>query len=93
MSVVDWDAFDLGQLAEQIRAHEEGPHAERAIWAFEEAVRAARIDERLLRYLLAATTCLIARLDECTPRTVLEVFFRRSVSDEEWRERYLPLFG
>jgi len=47
----------------------------------------------LLPYLLAALTCLVARLDDCTPRDVLEAFFRRSIPDEEWRGRYLPLFG
>jgi hypothetical protein len=55
-------------------------------------VRVARIDEELLSYLLAALTCLLARLDDVTPRDVLEAFFRRSISDQEWRDRYLPLF-
>jgi hypothetical protein len=62
------------------------------VWAFEQAVRAARIDEGLLDYLLAATVCLLARVNHCSPRHVLELFFRRSIGDEEWRQRYLPLF-
>jgi hypothetical protein len=39
-----------------------------------------------------ATVCLLARSEGSTPRTVLETFFRRSVSDEEWRGRYAGLF-
>ena len=45
-----------------------------------------------LPHFLAATTCLLARAEETTPRTVLERFFRRSASDDAWRDRYLPLF-
>jgi hypothetical protein len=62
------------------------------IWAFEEALRIARAGDDLLPHFLAATTCLLARAEESTPRTVLEGFFRRSASDDAWRERYLPLF-
>jgi hypothetical protein len=90
---VDWDGVELEPLARVLRAHRSGPDAERMIWAFEEALRVARLDPELLSYLLAATTCLLARLDDCAPRDVLEAFFRRSIPDEEWRERYLPLFG
>jgi hypothetical protein len=89
---VNWDSFDLDALAESLRSRGAGPDAERMIWAFEEGVRVARLDPELLSYLLAATTCLLARLDECSPRDVLEAFFRRSIPDEEWRGRYLPLF-
>ena len=62
------------------------------IWAFEEALRVARGGDDLLPHFLAATTCLLARAQNETPRSVLEAFFRRSASDELWRERYLPLF-
>jgi hypothetical protein len=92
MSSLDWDGFDIDELAGELRRHAPGPDAERMIWAFEEAVRVARIDEELLSYLLAAITCLVARLDDVTPRDVLETFFRRSITDQEWRDRYLPLF-
>jgi hypothetical protein len=93
MGDVEWDTFDVDRLADAVRSHGRGPDAERMIWAFEEALRVARLDPELLSYLLAATTCLVARLEECSPRDVLEVYFRRSVSDDEWRQRYLPLFG
>jgi hypothetical protein len=93
MSAVDWESFDLDGLAAVIRSTDDGPDAERTIWAFEEGLRVARLDPELLSYLLAALTCLLARLDDCSPRDVLEAFFRRSIPDEEWRGRYLPLFG
>jgi hypothetical protein len=90
---VDWDSFDLEALAGFIRSDGTGPDAERMIWAFGEALRVARLDPELLSYLLAALTCLLARVEDCSPRDVLEAFFRRSISDEEWRASYLPLFG
>ena len=93
MSAVDWEDFDLDALAAAVRAGGRGPDAERMIWAFEEGLRVAKLDPELLSYLLAATTCLLARLDGCSPRDVLEAFFRRSIPDEEWRDRFLPLFG
>jgi hypothetical protein len=63
------------------------------VWAFERALATARIDEHLLDYLLVAVVCLVAHAQSETPRTVLEQVFRRSVSDDEWRERYAPLLG
>ena len=93
VAVVDWDSFDLDALAVVVRSRGGGPDAERMIWAFEEALRVARLDPELLSYLLAALTCLLARADDCSPRDVLEAFFRRSIPDEEWRGRYLPLFA
>jgi hypothetical protein len=90
---MDWDRFDLEPLAEQIRLSRDGPDGERTIWALEQALDAARIDEQLLEYLLTASVCLLARVADCSPRTVLEEFFRRSVPDEVWRERFLPLLG
>lgn len=93
MTAVDWDSFDLDELAAVVRAGGRGPDAERMVWAFEEGLRVARLDPELLSYLLAALTCLVARAEGCSPRDVLESFFRRSIPDEEWRGRYLPLFG
>ena len=46
-----------------------------------------------LEHLLVACTCLLAHDREESPRTILEQVFRRSVSDREWRTRYLPLLG
>jgi hypothetical protein len=93
VSAVDWNSFELTPLADVVRESAGGPDGERMIWAFEEAVRVARMDPELLSYLLAALTCLVARTEGCSPRDVLESFFRRSIPDEEWRGRYLPLFG
>ena len=88
----DWDTFDLGKLASELREDPGGAEGERMIWAFEEALRIARTGDDLLPHLLAATTCLLAQAEESTPRTVLEGFFRRSASDDAWRDRYRPLF-
>jgi hypothetical protein len=92
MSSVDWESFDLESLAAAVRSSGRGPDAERMVWAFDEGLRVARLDPELLPYLLAALTCLVARVEDCSPRDVLETFFRRSIPDEEWRARYLPLF-
>ncbi|HYZ20171.1 MAG TPA: hypothetical protein VE615_11545 [Gaiellaceae bacterium] len=92
MSDLDWDGFEIEELAGELRRHAPGPDAEKMIYAFEQAVAIARVDEELLSYVLAAVTCLIARMDDVTPRDVLETFFRRSITDQEWRDRYLPLF-
>ena len=89
---MDWDRFELDALAHEIRASGKPADAEKMIWAFEEAVRVARIDPELLSYQLAALTCLIALLEGGSPRDVLEAFFRRSVADDDWRDRFLPLF-
>jgi len=63
------------------------------VWAFEQALNVARIDGDLLRYLLAATASLLARLEGSSPRTVFDDFFRRSVPDDEWHERYARLIA
>jgi hypothetical protein len=93
MSAVDWDTFGVERLAAELRDKRSGPDAEKMIFAFEEAVRIARIDEDLLDYLLVATCCLLARVDDSSPRDILETFFRRSLTTEEWREHYLPLLA
>ena len=88
-----WDSFDLTRLAGMLRETAPRPDAEKMIWAFERALPVAQLDPELLDYLLAAVVCLVARGKECSPRDVLETFFRRSVPDEVWRTRYLPLFA
>jgi hypothetical protein len=87
----DWQDFTLDALAEHLRAHAHGPDAEKMIWAFERALSVARVDEDLLGYLFAATACLIARSEDTTPRDVFEAYFRRSVSDDLWRDHYRSL--
>jgi hypothetical protein len=89
---VDWDDFTLERLADELREDLSATEAERMVYAFEAALAVARADPELLPHLLAATTCLVAHTEQTTPRTVLETFFRRSVSDQVWRERYEPLF-
>ena len=94
----------VGALTLQVPAAEAGAaapvapelppaEAEKMVWAFEQALSAARIDAELLRYLLAAVASLLAKADDSSPRTVFETFFRRSVSDDEWRDRYAHLFA
>jgi hypothetical protein len=89
----DWQSFDLEHLAEELRDALPAPEREKTIWAFEQVLRVARIDEHLLDHLLVAAVCLLARANDTTPRDVLEDFFRRSVPDEEWRRRYAWLFA
>ena len=93
MSAIDWHELDLSALARELRATLPAAEAEKMVWAFEQALSTARIDGDLLRYLLAAVASLLATADDSSPRTVFETFFRRSVSDEEWRERYARLFA
>jgi hypothetical protein len=93
MSAIDWHELDLSAVARELRSSLPAAEAEKMVWAFEEALSTARIDGDLLRYLLAAVASLLARADGSSPRTVFETFFRRSVSDEEWRERYAGLFA
>ena len=93
MSAIDWHEIDLAAVARELRATLPASEAEKMVWAFEEALSTARIDGDLLRYLLAAVASLLASAEGSSPRTVFETFFRRSVSDEEWRERYAGLFA
>lgn len=93
MSELDWHELDLSALARELRATLPASEAEKMVWAFEQALSAARIDGDLLPYLLAAVASLLATADGSSPRTVFETFFRRSVSDEEWRERYAGLIA
>jgi hypothetical protein len=89
----DWDALDLEPLRDELRQTLPPSEAAKIIWAFEEAHRVASIDDELLDYVLAAVVCLRARSDAVSPRDVLETYFRRCVSDQEWRERYLELLA
>jgi hypothetical protein len=87
----NWDDLDLEALESELRSTLPAAEAEKMIWAFEQARSVARIDGDLLRYLLAATASLVARAEGSSPRDVFEAFFRRSVSDEDWRDRYAGL--
>ena len=89
---MDWNAFTLERVAAELRDQLSAPEAERMVYAFESALRIARVDPELLPHLLAATTCLLAHSEATTPRGVMETFFRRAVADAVWRERYEPLF-
>jgi hypothetical protein len=93
MRGVDWHELDLEALAAELRATLPSAEAEKMLWAFEQAVGVARIEGDLLRYLLAATAALIARAEDSSPRMIFEAFFRRSVSDDEWRDRYERLIA
>jgi hypothetical protein len=93
MQQPNWDDLDLEALELELRNALPGPEAEKMVWAFEQALGVARIDGDLLRYLLAATASLLAAAEASTPRTVFEAFFRRSVSDEDWRDRYAGLLA
>ena len=66
LGVVDWDELDIGRLASQIRCERPGPDAEKTIWAFEEALRIARLDPELLHYVLVAVSCCLARANGST---------------------------
>ena len=93
MEEPNWDDLDLQALVRELRSALPAAEAEKMIWAFEQALSVARIDGDLLRYLLAATASLVARAEGSSPRDVFEAFFRRSVSDEEWRDRYAGLLN
>ena len=93
MRPLDWHELDLEALASELRSTLPPAEAEKMIWAFDQAVGVARIEGDLLRYLLAATAALIARVEDSSPRTIFEAFFRRSISDDEWRDRYARLIA
>ena len=93
ISTIDWHELDLSAVARELRETLPAAEAEKMVWAFEQALSTARIDGDLLPYLLAAAASLLASAEGSSPRAVFETFFRRSVSDEEWRERYAGLFA
>jgi hypothetical protein len=90
---VEWDDFDETSLYELIRDRGPEEDAERTIRAFSHVLHAARTDSALLEHMLVAAVSLVALDEDETPRTILDRVFRRSVSDEEWRREYAPLFG
>jgi hypothetical protein len=90
---VQWDDFDEKSLYEFIRDRGPEEDAERTIRAFRRVLHAARTDPALLEHMLVAAVSLVALDEDETPRTILDRIFRRSVSDEEWRREYAPLFG
>ena len=90
---MDWREVDTERLFEAIRARGPAPDAERAVWAFEQALAVARIDGELLCHLLVASVCLRAYEEGVSPRTILEQTFRRSVTDAEWVERFALLLA
>ena len=89
--MLDWNGVSLDTLANELRSTLPPAEAEKMLWAFEQLLAVARIDDDLLRYHLAAAAALIARAEGSSPRAVFEAFFRRSVSDDEWRDRYAAL--
>jgi hypothetical protein len=89
--MLDWHDLRLDALADELRATLPPAEAEKMLWAFEQVLAVARIDADLLRYHLAAVASLLARAEGSSPRAVFEAFFRRSVSDDEWRDRYASL--
>jgi hypothetical protein len=89
---VNWNLVDPEPLFDSIRARGPSSDAERSVWAFERALAVARIDGELLRHLLVACVCLVAKDEGVTPRSVLERLLHRAVSDDEWRDEYAPLF-
>jgi hypothetical protein len=90
---VDWEHVDPERLFAAVRAYGPPPSAERTVWAFERALAVARLDPELLRHLLVACVSLVAYEEDQPPRAVLEQLFRRSVSDDEWRERFQALLA
>lgn len=82
-----------GRLYELVRERGPAPDAEQTIRALERALEVARGDPALLEHLLVATVALVAAARDETPRTILEKLFRRAVSDDEWRDRYVPVLG
>jgi len=90
---MDWLRVDFEGLVDELHATNAPGDAERMVRAFEELLQLVRVDRELLPSLLAAAVSLTASAEGSSPRTVLEQWFRRSVTDEVWRERYRPLFG
>ena len=90
---MNWADVDLEGLADELHESNAPADAERLVRAFEEVLRLVCVDRELLPSLLAAAVSLSAYVEDSSPRTVLEQWFRRSVSDDVWHERYRPLFG
>ena len=93
MPGINWHELDFEALSRELRSTLPPAEAEKMVWAFEQALSVARVDGDLLRYVLAASASMIARAEDSSPRAVFEAFFRRSVSDDEWRDRYARLLA
>ena len=90
---MNWETIDPERLFDAIRTDGSTPDAERTVWAFERAISIARLEPELLRHLLIASVCMVAYEEGQSPRAVLEQFFRRSVSDAEWQDRFESLLA
>jgi hypothetical protein len=88
---VDWHAVDPAPLFETIREETTASDGESLVWAFEQGLKAARVDPMLLDHVATAALCLLAYRDRTTPRHVAEQLFRRSVADKRWNSRYSAL--
>ena len=90
---INWELVDLEPLRAELRETLPGPEAERMIYAFDEAIRWPE-STRICSTACSPPQCAsVPSPTARTPRHVLEDFFRRSVSDEEWRGRYLELLA
>ena len=87
MQQPNWDELDLEALEQKLRNTLPPAEAEKMIWC-SRAPSVARVDGDLLRYLLGVVASLVDARTTPTPRAVFEAYFRRSVTDEEWRDRY-----
>lgn len=90
---MNWDGFDPAGLFDAIRDHGAASDAEQTVWAFERALDVARVDPALLEHLLVASVSLLALERDETPRTILDLVFRRAVSDTVWRDDYAAFAG
>jgi hypothetical protein len=90
---MNWHDIDPDPLFETIRAEAPAADAERMVWAMERILAGARIDGMLLDHLAVAAVCALAYRDQTTPRTTLELLFRRSIADEHWQSEYASLLS
>jgi hypothetical protein len=90
---MDWHELDPEPLFEAIRAQAPPADAERMVWAMERILAGARIDATLLDHLAVAAVCAIAYRDSTTPRTTLDLLFRRAIADEHWESEYASLLS
>ena len=93
MQQPNWDNLNLEALEMELRNTLSGAEAERMVWAVERALAVAGIDGDLLGSPSGDSPHSLAAAETSTPRTVFEAYFRRSVSDEEWRDRYAELLA
>lgn len=88
---MDWHDVNPSDLFAAVRDEASPVDAECMIWALDQALAAGRVDPMLLDHLAAAAICAVAYRDGTTPRLVAEQLFRRTVTDEAWRDRYAGL--